>query len=54
MARKPGRPSKFTPEIEAKILEALRAGNYLETAARARARAAAEAAEQADRGRADG
>ncbi len=28
-----GRPSKFTPEREAAILEAVRAGNYLETAA---------------------
>lgn len=32
--RKPGRPSKMTDEVVAKIIEALRAGNYLETAAR--------------------
>lgn len=28
-----GRPSKRTPEREAKLLEAIRAGNYMETAA---------------------
>ena len=28
-----GRPSKRTPEIEAKIIEAVRGGNYIETAA---------------------
>lgn len=28
-----GRPTKLTPEIQAKIVEALRAGNYIETAA---------------------
>ena len=32
--RRRGRPSKMTDERVTKILEALRAGNYLETAAR--------------------
>ena len=31
--RKPGRPSKLTPERQAKIVEALEAGNTLEAAA---------------------
>ena len=32
MARRVGRPSKLTPERIAKVLEALRAGNYVEAA----------------------
>ncbi len=32
--RKMGRPTKRTPEVEAKIVEAVRGGNYVETAAR--------------------
>lgn len=30
---RPGRPSKFTEEVRHKVLQALRGGNYLETAA---------------------
>ncbi len=33
-ARKMGRPTKRTPEVEAKIIEAIRGGNYIETAVR--------------------
>lgn len=29
--RKPGRPTKFTPETRAKIIEALKGGNYRDT-----------------------
>ena len=32
--RKPGRPSKLTPALQAQIVEALRAGNFAEVAAR--------------------
>ena len=32
--RKPGRPSKLTPALQAQIVEAIRAGNYAEVAAR--------------------
>jgi len=32
--RPTGRPSKFTPEVRAKIIAAVRAGNFLDTAAR--------------------
>ena len=32
-AKKKGRPTKLNPETQAKICDALRAGNYLETAA---------------------
>lgn len=31
--KKTGRPTKFTPEVTSKILTAIRAGNYVETAA---------------------
>lgn len=31
--RRPGRPTKLTPETQAKICDAIRAGNYLETSA---------------------
>jgi hypothetical protein len=31
--RKRGRPTKRTPDVEARIVEAVRAGNYIETAA---------------------
>jgi|GEM_PF-556667 len=31
--KKMGRPTKFTPEVTGKILTAIRAGNYIETAA---------------------
>ena len=31
--RASGRPTKLTPEVQAKICEAIRAGNYIETAA---------------------
>ena len=31
--KKMGRPTKFTPEVTSKILAAIRAGNYIETAA---------------------
>lgn len=31
--KKMGRPTKFTPEVTSKILTAIRAGNYIETAA---------------------
>lgn len=30
---KPGRPTKLTPELQASVVEAIRAGNYVETAA---------------------
>ena len=33
MSKRPGRPSKRNPEVEKKILDALRTGAYLETAA---------------------
>ncbi len=29
-----GRPAKLTPELQAKLVEALKAGNYAEVAAR--------------------
>lgn len=32
-AKKIGRPSKLTPDIQARIVSAIRAGNYIETAA---------------------
>ena len=31
--RPPGRPTKFTPEVQQRILDALKGGNYRETAA---------------------
>lgn len=30
---RPGRPTKLTPALQAKVVEAIRAGNYIETAA---------------------
>jgi hypothetical protein len=35
MARRPGRPDKLTPEVQAKIVNAMAAGNYAETSAQA-------------------
>jgi transposase len=31
--RPPGRPTRLTPELQAKLCDAIRAGNYMETAA---------------------
>jgi len=30
---KPGRPTKLTPEVQEEVCNAVRAGNYMETAA---------------------